>query len=181
MTSCRRKAQGLRSIVGLVAFLGVCGVAQAQVYKCTDAKGRITYQAAPCPQGASAAAVGIRTAPAPAAAGGAPEAAPAPDTVETLRRQADTAAKVRRLQAIERQLRSADARIGTLQARMGDEMERLRQAKRRAYNNLAGATLEQSLSTEMQAVASRYDAMIRAEQDMIARLRADQAALQAQP
>ena len=41
---------------------------------------------------------------------------------------------------------------------MTREMDALRAQKARANNNLAGATWEQSLSTEMQAVAARYKA-----------------------
>ena len=47
---------------------------------------------------------------------------------------------------------------------MSREMDALRAQKARANNNLAGATWEQSLSTEMQAVASRYKVMNVADQ-----------------
>lgn len=62
---------------------------------------------------------------------------------------------------------------------MTREMDALRAQKARASNNLAGATWEQSLSTEMQAVASRYKVMNDADQEQIKALRAKVAGLQA--
>ena len=61
---------------------------------------------------------------------------------------------------------------------MTREMDALRAQKARANNNLAGATWEQSLSTEMQAVASRYKVMNDADQEQIKALRAKVASLQ---
>ena len=52
-------------------------------------------------------------------------------------------------------------------------MDDLRNRKGYARNNLAGAMWEQSLSTEMQAVASKYAAEIDAKQERIKRLRAE--------
>lgn len=40
----------LRSLVFLAALLAVAGPAQAQLYKCAGADGRIAYQQTPCPE-----------------------------------------------------------------------------------------------------------------------------------
>ena len=88
--------------------------------------------------------------------------------------------------ARDRQIREANYEIENLERRIANrseqitrEMDALRAQKARASNNLAGATWEQSLSTEMQAVASRYKVMNDADQEQIKALRAKVAGLQA--
>ena len=49
----------------------------------------------------------------------------------------------------------------------------LSRKKRLAKNNLAGATYEQSISSEMQAVSDRYRTKIQVGQDRVTRLRGD--------
>jgi hypothetical protein len=51
------------------------------------------------------------------------------------------------------------------------ELSRLRASKSNASNNLAGATWEQSLSTEMSAIATRCDTETRMLQDDLSRFR----------
>ena len=66
----------------------------------------------------------------------------------------------------QQQQRIADleATIDGRNRRMQDEMAAIQSRKAQAKNNLAGATWEQSLSTEMQAVASKYQALNDADQ-----------------
>ncbi|MDV7391114.1 hypothetical protein RZS08_07170, partial [Arthrospira platensis SPKY1] len=52
------------------------------------------------------------------------------------------------------------------------EMASLSRKKQFASNNLAGATWEESISEEMNAVAQKYDALIRNDQSRIEQLRA---------
>ena len=80
--------------------------------------------------------------------------------------------------ARERQIREANYEIENLERRIANrseqmtrEMDSLRAQKSRANNNLAGATWEQSLSTEMQAVAARYKVMNDVDQEQIKALR----------
>lgn len=68
--------------------------------------------------------------------------------------------------------------IDSRNRRMQMEMESLRYRKSFANNNLAGATYEQSLSTEMQAVATRYKAQNEVEFERIRALRTELSGLQ---
>lgn len=74
------------------------------------------------------------------------------------------------MSALERQ-------IERYQKDMDAELAALRNAKDAAANNLAGATWEQSLSTEMQAVTTKYQTKIKIAQDKIATLREELKAL----
>ena len=56
---------------------------------------------------------------------------------------------------------------------MQNEFAALRSLKGTANNNLAGATYAQSLSTEMEAVASKYKALNDVDQERLKVLRAD--------
>lgn len=54
---------------------------------------------------------------------------------------------------------------------MEAELAHLRLKKTAALNNLAGATYEQSISSEMQAVTTGYDTRIRAKDEELKQLR----------
>lgn len=133
----------------------------AQINKCAI-DGRIVYQAAPCPRGAAASTLNYRNDIADEAAKDAREEFLAK---EKSRRSAE------RRQDIEREIAFLERQIERHQRDMDAEIAALRNAKRYASNNLAGATWEQSLSSEMQAVATRYQTKIKAAQDKIASLR----------
>lgn len=72
---------------------------------------------------------------------------------------------------ITREISLMEGRVDNYRRAMDSEMNRLRNKKLYANNNLAGATWEQSISDEMNAVASKYDSMIRAAQNRIDQLR----------
>lgn len=164
-------------IMTAVLLLALGAPAQA-VNKCVDAQGRISYQAAPCPAGSAAHSVNVPAgATAPAPVGGADPGA----QTEAVRQAADAAARTRRLKEIQGQIGRSRNTIDRLQADMDRELAALRRRQALAYNNLAGAMLEQSLATEMQAVVSKYDALMRVEQNTIARLQAEQQRLTAPP
>lgn len=57
--------------------------------------------------------------------------------------------------------------VVSLQSSMDRELALLRLKKSTAANNLAGATWEQSISTEMQAVTARYQEQISAKREQI--------------
>lgn len=65
----------------------------------------------------------------------------------------------RRTTELEREIQSTEEAINSRNGCMDAEMQALRNQERYARNNLAGATWEQSLSTEMQAVAMKYKTM----------------------
>lgn len=70
-----------------------------------------------------------------------------------------------------------DEEIKLFQAQMDLELAELQQKKLNARNNLAGATWEQSISTEMNAVTSRYRSKIDAKVEENKRLSAELASL----
>lgn len=82
----------------------------------------------------------------------------------------DVASKERRHRELETEIAQRERAIVTLARQQESEIARLRDSKRYASNNLAGATWEQSLSTEMGAVAERYRTRIEIEQAAITRL-----------
>ena len=67
--------------------------------------------------------------------------------------------KDRRVRELDQQISDTEAAINGRNAAMNNELAALRSRKQFANNNLAGATYEQSLSSEMQAVAAKYKAM----------------------
>lgn len=136
------------------------------INKCTMPDGKVQFQEAPCAAAAKAEALRVRPAsgdaPAPARAADTPSGA-APLT-ETQRLQAQIAQTQRErrkwllevrlvpdaLHAVASQRSACDSQVRALQAK-----------KLAANNNLAGATWEQSISTEMGAVAARCDTQAR--------------------
>ncbi|MCB1890369.1 MAG: DUF4124 domain-containing protein [Rhodocyclaceae bacterium] len=132
------------------------------VFKCVE-NGRTTYSDEPC----GTAAEKIDTTP---ARGYASEAR-ARETTADLQARADGMRRERIARDLAYEIRNAELNIESLQDRMAAELDALRSKKSRAANNLAGAAWEQSISTEMQAVATRYQADIAAERARMADMR----------
>jgi hypothetical protein len=120
-------------------------------------------------------------APAASAQGAAAQAAVAtPSAGSAEQRIARTLERERRMREIEREIQAVEANIFNRNAVMSQEMTALRNQKQYANNNLAGATWEQSISTEMQAVAAKYQAMNDADRERVKQLRANLEALRQQ-
>lgn len=133
--------------------------AAAQVYKCKEG-GTTVFSAQPC--GAGSQAIDVRPASGASRAASAPAPAPATAAVQpapaSMTERADQAARRRILDDdIWRKQRAIDAMHDEHSTRQAQ----LRAKKTRANNNLAGATWEQSISDEMQAVAAEYDMKLR--------------------
>lgn len=135
------------------------GGAHAELYKCTES-GKTTYSDRPCP-GATKLEI---------------KRHPIDQTAASARLERDRAylAEQSRRDEVER----INGRIGALQTeknllleQLDRELAALRGRKNLARNNLAGATWQQSLSAEMQAVTDRYRARIDAVDNDIASLR----------
>lgn len=127
----------------------------AEVYKCTDSNGRVAFSQRPC--GANAQKTTIEG---PAEIG-TPDANPnAAQNMAAFNRsrQLDRAI-ARRNQDIADYKRTLDRKIAALRAR-----------KARANNNLAGAQLEQSIATEMQAAVDLYDSQVKTAREDVARM-----------
>jgi hypothetical protein len=80
-------------------------------------------------------------------------------------------ARDRRLREINYQLRDYDAEINRYQQELEAELGALERKKLYAKNNLAGATWEQSISTQMQAVNEKYRTKIQVVNDRATSLR----------
>lgn len=95
----------------------------------------------------------------------------------------DPIAKVKQMERtntisrIDREIREIEYEIENDQKSMDRELTELKGKKGRANNNLAGATWEQSISTEMQAVTEKYRAKFDYSRDRISTLRAQRAAI----
>ena len=154
--------------VALAVMLGCVSLPAAAAYKCKAANGYV-YQDRPCiAQGPSEKVM----APAPVTE----VLTDAPQETETaarLRREkqylADRQIEKRRAN-LQYEIGLSGNRMARAQQQMEIELAQLRQRKTLANNNLAGATWEQSISTEMQAVTQKYNMQIEMEQQHINRL-----------
>ena len=160
------------------------------IFKCDDGTGKQIYQDRPCVSGKSSTYdVKPATGHAPKAA---PVAAPAASTgqadapaakpmteAQRLNAQADLIRKRGRLKDInELDLGGAYDNTLRVQANCRRDMDALSNKKRSSMNNLAGATWEQSISAEMQAVATRCQAEQQTAQNELERLRSEKAQLE---
>jgi hypothetical protein len=123
------------------------------ISKCTGPDGKTVFQDAPC------AGKGEKVVVKPAS-GEAPQqatAAGASSEGQRLQQQLNQMQSERRRRDLEIALPNAYAERASHSAACDQELSALRAKKAMANNNLAGATWQQSLSTEMAAVASRCE------------------------
>ena len=134
------------------------------VYKCQDASGRTSFQQAPCADGTTSEKLNVQ--PASGAYAPAQEAAPLASGASTppqteadrLNAQALRLARENRLSTLNNlTIGAAQGEILRARERCQAEINALRNRKGQATHDLAGATWEQSLSSEMQAVAAQCD------------------------
>lgn len=139
------------------------------VYKCKDANGRTVFQERPCEATGSRGeqievkpATGqiVQAAPTAATTETATAPAEAPQTeADRIRNKADKLRKENRIHSLNNQeIPNAQMRIRGATNRCNERMRAVQNQKAYANNNLAGATWEQSLSTEMQAIATQCSA-----------------------
>ncbi len=151
----------------LVAAL-ITHPAAAGMYKCVE-DGKTVFQDRPCAGSGSAITV------TPANSTVAPENAsgkvqPEPRSVTKLRDNVRTLESERKQRELAYAIRDAEREVDAYQAQMDRELAALQQKKILAANNLAGATWEQSISTEMQAVSDKYKTKIQITRDRILHL-----------
>jgi dTDP-D-glucose 4,6-dehydratase len=142
----------MRSIIIAVAIVAA-SVAQADIYKCV-VNGKTTFSQQPC--GDNAEVVKPRVVETSAQAVSQQQA-----VTESLKAASDRMAHDRRLADIERQLTDLDGAEAQTQQARDLEIRRLQATMMYANNNLAGATWQQSLATEMQAMHARFDSELR--------------------
>ena len=174
----------------LAAMAAACFVSTAPAWainKCVGSDGKAVFQDQPCADGRGG-KIDVRP-----ASGMAPAAPPVMSTTPASGAARQKTQLERDQEMITQYQR--DSRIGTLEARLipdsknalyrkrsqcDAEIQALQARKMSANNNLAGATWEQSLSTEMQAVSSRCDTEYRFLQDEVSRFERELSDLKAQ-
>lgn len=150
------------------------------INKCIGPDGKISYSDAPCEGRAKRSEVQLQKIPAATPnnqrgdANGISSQSREAEMVRVMKKQ-------RRESDINHEIAMREANIDRFRRQMETELAALRQKKGTANNNYAGATWEQSISTEMTAVASSYDVKIRMEQERLQSLRADAKALTETP
>jgi hypothetical protein len=154
----------------------VLPLAAAAQYKCVDAAGRVAFQQTPCTAQEKQQALKLPVATTTAAPASSATSGPVDQAASADARMLRKMQGERRVLELERAVQGTETNIVSRNVRMEQEFAALRQLKAGANNNLAGATWEQSLSTEMQAVATKYKSLNDADQDRLKTLRADLAA-----
>lgn len=156
-----------RITAALAAAIAILSSPAHAVYKCVI-NGKTTYSQEPCADGARQ----IDTTP----ARGLPSAQAQPNSARRTIETVETLAAARRLRNLEFDIDASQRRLDSLRDSMTRELDALRAKRAHASNNLAGALWEQSIATEMQAVAARYTADLDAEQRKLDALHARRAA-----
>lgn len=156
------KQSRIKQAVLTVAITLICSQAWA-VNKCTGADGQTTFQDAPC--AGKGQAINVRpasgnspTAASPGATTNAGVIQPGKPQTEAQRIEAQITASQqdRRKKELEARLvPDAFAAIGQQRAACDQELKALQDRKAYANNNLAGATWQASISSEMSAIATR--------------------------
>ena len=147
--------------IALVLVMTCSGV-MAQ-YKCVDAKGNISFQQTPCPAADKEQKVRVFAGEAhrqpPAASATAPPLTPDQRLLANIQRERRLEENSQAIDNLERQIAYLESIIDKRNTQMAAELTSLQDKKLYARNNLAGATWEQSISSEMQAVTQKYKTM----------------------
>lgn len=167
----------MKSIVTVITSAIVCAAAPAwAVNKCIGPGGAVVFQDAPCAGKGETITVRPATGSGPAAAAAEFKPTPAKPATDAQRieQQIAESQKARRLQELQvRLVPEAETAINRQRIQCDRELAALSAKKGRANNNLAGATWEASISSEMNAVATRCDTKARDLKDEADRLRAE--------
>lgn len=171
-----------------IALLALMAATPAwAVYKCQDASGRTTFQETPCSGANQGGKLDVHPASgnapkpqAPAIGTGAPGTAPPTMTeADRLNNLSARLAKENRLSTLNNlAIGAAQGEILRAETQCQAEIEAVRNRKALADNSLAGATWEQSLSSEMQAIATRCDTEQRRLQANLERLLSEKQGLE---
>ncbi len=147
------------AFVSLGTFISFCSIAD-DIYRCPSAGGTTVYQANPCKGGVNKGSVssGV-TARAEA------EPKQALNDMERSKAYLSEREKERKKDDLQAKIARNEDAIRGYQNLMHAEIELLQAKKGLAKNNLAGATWEESLSTEMNAVTARYRSEIEIRQE----------------
>ena len=130
----------------LIAFSCIGSAEAASIYKCVDDKGRVEFSQSPCSDAAERLTIDV------------PNIGTEGST--NARVILDEIKKAHRPREIDREIKTLERDISGYQKEMDTEMRLLRGRKKYAANNLAGATWEESISTEMSAVVASFKTKI---------------------
>lgn len=137
------------------------GTHGAEVYKCTNADGKLSFSQQPCEAKADAEVIQVENNPS-----GIDFVAKGDfSTIE-----AENAARANRRQ-LDKQIALHQRNINILRHERDTKIARLRQAQSKARHNAAGAAYRNSLETQVQTITQEYRARITTQQNAISRLR----------
>lgn len=143
----------------MIFFIIATASAQAaQYYQCTDASGHKAFQQTPCAHNTQ------QEIKENASQGNFIDNTNS--SIETYQQIKDANDQRQR----QREIRKTQQKIDSIEQRRQQHLLKLRQQKDNANNNLAGATWEQAISTEMQSINQAYDSMLKTERDYLQRL-----------
>lgn len=130
------------------------GVGASEIYKCTTSTGKTVFSDAPCKTGDTVSTLSIA----------APKASQT-DTEGTQARQrlndaAHSMFVTRRQGELKAAIRDGEQQVISLQKSMDVELFALRTSTRYSNNNLAGATRDQAIMAEIEAVSKQYQLKI---------------------
>lgn len=151
-----------------------------QYYVCTDASGKKLYSQAPCAKDANAEVKTYENHLTTTHTDDSDVTHSPEPTSNKLATDSESYRAVRdgnRRNELTRNIKKTEQKISELERRREVELTLLRRKKSYANNNLAGATYQQSISTEMQTVTDRYASLINNHRDDIARMRTELASL----
>ena len=164
------------SILVLISF-GVHTKAETKFYQCKDKWGQPVFSQRPCGSDAEKASVTAhaRISEETSTTTLSSDREPLEANVDEsqIKEKVTSWDRVRasnRIRDIDRVVYRRESHIDTWEAERDNRIAVLRNARRRANNNLAGATWQESLASEMEAVAQQYDSKIDREQIKINRL-----------
>ena len=155
------------------------GCTLAETYKCVE-NGKTSYQGTPCLGADPMVSVKLPTvrlsSPAPSTTSDKSQL-PEQDSLAKTKENVRVTELELKQREIGCEIERLEGEIAQYQVGLGRDVAALWRQKATAMNNLAGATYEQSISSEMQAVTERYKADIQVGQDKISQLRSEQVAL----
>ncbi|MEH6347451.1 MAG: DUF4124 domain-containing protein [Bermanella sp.] len=142
----------MKNIIMFVFLLTGAFHSQAGIYKCVI-DGKTTFSGEPCSDNAEKVNIQIRK--------------PKKKDVDLVNSRNARISKALNIKRIEGKIEKSEKKVEAFQLSMDRDTKKLELKKSYANNNLAGATWENSISTEIRAVIEKYKFKITSEEDKI--------------
>ena len=152
----------MKRMLLFIAIATAAITANAEIYRC-QVDGKTEFSQTPCAADAEKYQVDYTRQ-------NAENAQSISDQTSRLRESTNASLNQMEINRLGREIDKEEANIRILQDKRDRELAALRSKKRRANNNLAGATWQQSISDEMIAVNKRYDSQVEDKQKRIERM-----------